>query len=75
MDEEEHSIEMHLPFVAHVMKQQLELEQEQQTSGGAGGGDYSVGPIMIGELKLKWVARHDPFLHFLRPCFGLPVFL
>lgn len=41
VDEEEHSIEMHLPYVAHVMKQQL----EQASSSGAG--DFTVVPLMI----------------------------
>ena len=42
MDEEEHSIEMHLPYVAHVMKQQLEQ------ASNVGGGDFTVVPLMIG---------------------------
>jgi hypothetical protein len=41
VDEEEHSIEMHLPFVAYLMQQQLEL-------AGSDAVDYSVVPIMIG---------------------------
>lgn len=57
MDEDEHSIEMHLPYVAHIMN--------QSTSGDG----YSLIPIMIGSVSRKSAnAYADELLpYFLDP--------
>jgi AmmeMemoRadiSam system protein B len=49
VDENEHSIEMHLPYIAEIMKSQR--------------GSFTIVPILVGALKSKKEADYGQLLH------------